>query len=249
MSSSGRSSCRPPRRTRSPGAGSRGTPGTPRTSMPTTSPSARPRARSAPTVSWPRGSTPGSRRRARGDTTAITTRTRRCMSVFKDGVASNTHFLNVLPDGASPPAVERIPLYEVYMRMAEELAKRAAAGGDRRDGPGARERPRDRIQRQCARPAEQVRLGGARELRVHSFGDERARQGAGERPGQGRLRERLAVRDVREADHQLGRDPRVLPQGVSRPVRYRGAAAGRGRARPIRPLVAGLAVEGTTVQR
>ncbi len=47
------------------------------------------------------------------------------MSVSKDGVAANTHFLNLLPDGASAPPVERIPLYEVYMRMAEELAKRS----------------------------------------------------------------------------------------------------------------------------
>ena len=47
------------------------------------------------------------------------------MSVFKDGVPANTHFLNVLPDGAAAPPVDRIPLYEVYMRMAEELAKRS----------------------------------------------------------------------------------------------------------------------------
>ena len=47
------------------------------------------------------------------------------MSVPKDGVAANTHRLNLLADGSSPPPVERIPLYEVYMRMAEELAKRS----------------------------------------------------------------------------------------------------------------------------
>ena len=47
------------------------------------------------------------------------------MSVFKDGVAGNTHPLNLLPDGAAAPPVGRIPLYEVYMRMAEELAKRS----------------------------------------------------------------------------------------------------------------------------
>lgn len=46
------------------------------------------------------------------------------MTVYKDGVSENTHPLNVLPDGATPPS-ERIPLYEVYMRMAEELAKRS----------------------------------------------------------------------------------------------------------------------------
>ena len=46
------------------------------------------------------------------------------MTVFKDGVEANTHPLNVLPDGAQPQ-LERIPLYEVYMRMAEELAKRS----------------------------------------------------------------------------------------------------------------------------
>src|SRR5258708_32641955 len=47
------------------------------------------------------------------------------VSVFKDGVAGNTHPLNLLPDGAAAPPVGRIPLYEVYMRMAEELAKRS----------------------------------------------------------------------------------------------------------------------------
>ena len=41
------------------------------------------------------------------------------MSVFKDGVPANTHRLNLLPDGATAPPVDRIPLYEVYMRMAE----------------------------------------------------------------------------------------------------------------------------------
>jgi dCMP deaminase len=46
------------------------------------------------------------------------------MTVFKDGVPTNTHPLNLLPDGAEPQ-LDRIPLYEVYMRMAEELAKRS----------------------------------------------------------------------------------------------------------------------------
>jgi dCMP deaminase len=46
------------------------------------------------------------------------------MTVYKDGVSANTHPLNVTPDGAEPQ-LERIPLYEVYMRMAEELAKRS----------------------------------------------------------------------------------------------------------------------------
>ena len=46
------------------------------------------------------------------------------MSVPKDGVAANTHPSNLLPADASVP-VDRIPLYEVYMRMAEELAKRS----------------------------------------------------------------------------------------------------------------------------
>ena len=44
----------------------------------------------------------------------------------KDGVPDNTHPLNVV-DGATGGDVEvvRPPLYEVYMRMAEELAKRS----------------------------------------------------------------------------------------------------------------------------
>ena len=46
------------------------------------------------------------------------------MTVFKDGVTANTHPLNVLPDGTAPD-LGRIPLFEVYMRMAEELAKRS----------------------------------------------------------------------------------------------------------------------------
>lgn len=43
---------------------------------------------------------------------------------FKDGVPSNTHPLNMIDDdqGVEP---HRIPLFEVYMRMAEELAKRS----------------------------------------------------------------------------------------------------------------------------
>ena len=52
---------------------------------------------------------------------------------FKDGVVENTHALNVveIPDDLmdsgdpSAEAVGRPPLYEVYMRMAEELAKRS----------------------------------------------------------------------------------------------------------------------------
>lgn len=43
---------------------------------------------------------------------------------FKDGVEANTHPLNVLHEPAEV-SVDRIPLYEVYMRMAEELAKRS----------------------------------------------------------------------------------------------------------------------------
>lgn len=46
------------------------------------------------------------------------------MTGFKDGVHDNSHHLNLLTDG-SQHQVDRIPLYEVYMRMAEELAKRS----------------------------------------------------------------------------------------------------------------------------
>ena len=42
------------------------------------------------------------------------------MTRHKDGVTDNTHPLNRLPDGAEPQ-LDRIPLFEVYMRMAEEL--------------------------------------------------------------------------------------------------------------------------------
>jgi dCMP deaminase len=47
--------------------------------------------------------------------------------VPKDGVKENTHPLNLVqkPIGQDPPDVTRPPLYEVYMRMADELAKRS----------------------------------------------------------------------------------------------------------------------------
>jgi len=51
------------------------------------------------------------------------------MSVPKDGVAANTHVLNLLPNGASVPPVDRIPLYEVYMRMARSLPSAPPARG------------------------------------------------------------------------------------------------------------------------
>ena len=49
--------------------------------------------------------------------------------IYKDGVPANTHPLNVaqVAEGfvAAADEVTRPPLYEVYMRMAEELAKRS----------------------------------------------------------------------------------------------------------------------------
>ena len=49
--------------------------------------------------------------------------------LFKDGIPENTHPLNVVQDASEKEVaehrVDRIPLYEVYMRMAEELAKRS----------------------------------------------------------------------------------------------------------------------------
>jgi dCMP deaminase len=49
--------------------------------------------------------------------------------VYKDGVSANTHPLNVVevPEDfvAARDHVTRPPLFEVYMRMAEELAKRS----------------------------------------------------------------------------------------------------------------------------
>jgi len=49
--------------------------------------------------------------------------------IYKDGVPENTHPLNVVevPEDfvAAVDQVTRPPLYEVYMRMAEELAKRS----------------------------------------------------------------------------------------------------------------------------
>jgi len=48
--------------------------------------------------------------------------------VHLDRVVENTHPLNLSRDREGvdeDPVVDRIPLYEVYMRMAEELAKRS----------------------------------------------------------------------------------------------------------------------------
>lgn len=45
------------------------------------------------------------------------------MKYHKDGVVANTHPLNIACDEISEP--DRIPLFEVYMRMADELAKRS----------------------------------------------------------------------------------------------------------------------------
>lgn len=42
---------------------------------------------------------------------------------FKDDVPANTHPLNVLFEPPGDP--DRVPLFEVYMRMAEELGKRS----------------------------------------------------------------------------------------------------------------------------
>ena len=49
------------------------------------------------------------------------------MKIPRDGVVANRHPLNLVevPEGARAPEVTRPPLYEVYMRMAEELAKRS----------------------------------------------------------------------------------------------------------------------------
>src|SRR5881409_1446059 len=100
-------------------------PVTRRTNTPTRSRPAPRSVRNAPTGWCRRRSTPGSPKSAPAGATATTIPIRSCMSVFKDGVPANTHFVNVLPDGAAAPAVDRVPLYEVYMRMAEELAKRS----------------------------------------------------------------------------------------------------------------------------
>jgi dCMP deaminase len=49
--------------------------------------------------------------------------------IYKDGIAENSHHLNVVvvPDDFVAPVdqVDRPPLFEVFMRMAEELAKRS----------------------------------------------------------------------------------------------------------------------------
>jgi dCMP deaminase len=50
-------------------------------------------------------------------------------TLFKDGIPENDHPLNVVTDASELDVegyeVERIPLFEVYMRMADELAKRS----------------------------------------------------------------------------------------------------------------------------
>lgn len=50
-------------------------------------------------------------------------------TLYKDGVPENEHPLNTVADASEVDVgryeVDRIPLYEVYMRMAEELSKRS----------------------------------------------------------------------------------------------------------------------------
>ena len=46
------------------------------------------------------------------------------MTTVKDGITENTHPLNLSVDADGADG-KRIPLFEVYMRMAEELAKRS----------------------------------------------------------------------------------------------------------------------------
>src|SRR5213080_987549 len=87
-----------------------------------------------------------------------------------------------------------------------------------------------------------MRLRGAGQLRLYSLRDECAGQGPGQRTRQGRVRQRVPVRHVRQAHHQLGCDPRVLSQGVPRPFRDRGASAGKGDPRAVRQMGAGMAV-------
>lgn len=43
----------------------------------------------------------------------------------RDGVEANRHPLNLEPGAEVPAAPNRLPIFEVYMRMAEELAKRS----------------------------------------------------------------------------------------------------------------------------
>src|SRR5438046_9845821 len=97
--------------------------GTRRTNTPTRSRPAPRSVRNAPTGWCRRGSTPGSPRSTPAGVTGTTIPIRSCMSVFKEGVQANTHFLYVLPDGANAPPVDSNLLYEVYMGMHDELAK------------------------------------------------------------------------------------------------------------------------------
>ena len=76
-----------------------------------------------------------------------------------------------LPEADQAP--DRIPLEEVYMRMAEELAKRSTCARlqvgtrdhDARPDPG----PRHRLQRQRPGPAQPLRLDHAGNVRLHSL--------------------------------------------------------------------------------
>src|SRR2546422_2647126 len=67
-------------------------------------------------------------------------------------------------------------------------------------------------------------------------------QGSRQRAGQGGVPDGVALRDVRQADHQFRRHPRLLPQGLPRPLGHRGARAGRRRPRALRPLGARVAL-------
>ena len=107
-------------------------------------------------------------------------------TVFRDLVRENTHPLNVQEGVSDADAatytVDRPPLFEVYMRMAEELAKRSTCArlqvGTVLTDPTLENVVAIGYNGNVRGFPQHLRLAGARTLWVHPFRDERAREGA-----------------------------------------------------------------------
>ena len=170
--------------------------------------------------------------------------------LFKDGVQENTHPLNV---SWRPPKtrcdaheVDRIPLYEVYMRMAEELAKRSTCsrlqvGTVITDGAlehvvalgyngNARGFPN-----RCD-------IRDSRGLRVHPLRAERGGQSRWPSAEEGGVRHRQPLCHVCEAPDPGQRHPRVLQGAVPEAGRIGGPGGGWGEDDPLRPMEGRLAL-------
>src|SRR2546422_8948350 len=143
--------------------------------------------------------------------------------------------------GAGPnPSGGGLHAYGRGVGQALDLRPPTGGNGDRhaRPDPG----PGYRLQRQRSRSAQPVRLDHARVLRLPAQRAERFDQGGRAAARKGDVRQRIAVRDVRQDGHQRQRRPRPLPRGGPRPPGARRATPGRGGSHPLQPLARPLAL-------